>query len=108
MPPILVKTCSAFISNGFGRFISTSANDEMTRGKFHSWKRLTLSWNTAALLVYNCCLLHIFVTKLAILNRTLTAAFRLVVGARIVAINTPLFVELRADRALGELEYSIQ
>ena len=69
-----------------------------------------MSLNTAALLVYNCYLLHICAAKLARLNQTLTAAYRLVVVARIMAINTPLFVGLRADRALhrsGGLEHSI-
>src|SRR3981189_1520509 len=33
MPPIVVKTGSAFISNGFGRFINTNVKSEMARGK---------------------------------------------------------------------------
>ena|ERR1700682_3934231 len=33
MPPIVVKTGSAFVSNGFGRFINTNVKSEMARGK---------------------------------------------------------------------------
>src|ERR1700730_9673234 len=33
MPPIVVKTGSAFISNGFGRFINTNVKSEMAHGK---------------------------------------------------------------------------
>jgi len=36
MPPIVVKTGSAFISNGFGRSINTNANGEMASGKLLS------------------------------------------------------------------------
>jgi len=32
----VVKTGSAFISNGFGRFMNANANGEMTCGKLHS------------------------------------------------------------------------
>ena len=76
------------------------AKGEMTRGKLHSLKRPTLSWNTAALLVYNCCLLHIRAAKLARFKSDFDCGLSLRGRCENCGDQHAFIRRMRADRAL--------
>jgi hypothetical protein len=114
MPPIVGKTGSAFISNGFGRFINTSAKGEMTRGKtpFLEGADVVLGCRRASCL----CLLHICAAKCACFKSDFGCfawwPLQLWRSTHLyVQIARRFMCRLHADRALhrsGGLEHSIQ